>query len=141
MSSSPNHDNEINFPNLEETENFSHNQPSFENSRENGKFKGKNDLEESNYQLQHSVAMASHENRNEKGGEERKGREDTDDANRKERGANHPSQSSFSEAEEKGLLQLKRALFKHDQINEVPGEIVLPRVLPTEQIQTILVII
>ena len=129
LSSSPNHDNENNFPKLEEAENFSHNQPSFVNSRENGKFRETNDLEENNDQLQHSVAMDSQANNNENGGEERKGREDTDDENRKERGANHPSQSSFSEAEEKGLLQLKRALFKHDQINEVPGEIVHTRVL------------
>ena len=67
--------------------------------------------------------MDSQRRNNETEGEERKGREDTDIETRKERVENHPSQSSFSEAEEKGLLQLKRALFKHDQINEVPGEI------------------
>ena len=75
--------------------------------------------------------MDSQLRNNETEGEERKGREDTDIENRKERVENHPSQSSFSEAEEKGLLQLKRALFKHDQINEVPGKMAHKRVPST----------
>ena len=96
-----------------------------EKLRENGKFGRTNNSVENN--LPNIVAMDSHGKNNEKEGERRKGREDTENENKKDDGEyqlhNNSSESNFSEAEEQSLLKLKRALFKHDQINEVPGEI------------------
>lgn len=74
--------------------------------------------------------MAAQTNPNQNRGERGKSREDTVDEQRNENGEyrfhdnqTEVIQSISSETEEKNLLQLKRALFKHDQINEVPGEI------------------
>ena len=74
--------------------------------------------------------MAAQSNPNQNRGERGKSRENTVDDERNDNGEyrshdNQPEviESISSETEEKNLLQLKRALFKHDQINEVPGEI------------------
>ena len=96
-----------------------------EKLRENGKFEGTNNSVENN--LPNIVAMDIHGKNYENGRERRKCREDTENEDRKDDGEyqlhSNSSESNFSEAEEQSLLKLKRALFKHDQINEVPGEI------------------
>ena len=77
-----------------------------------------------------AVAMAAQSNPNQNRGERGNSRDVTVDEERNENGEyrfhdNQPEviRSISSETEEKNLLQLKRALFKHDQINEVPGEL------------------
>ena len=96
-----------------------------EKLRENGKFEGTNNSVDNN--LPNIVAMDIHGKNYENGRERRKCREDTENEDRKDDGEyqlhSNSSESNFSEAEEQSLLKLKRALFKHDQINEVPGEI------------------
>ena len=106
-------------------ENFFDNRSTIESRRDNGKFRGTNDSQVNNDCLTNLVAMDSHGNRNKNEEERENRREDTDEEARQHHKPHRQlqPQSSFSEEEEKSLLQLKRALFKHDQINEVPGEI------------------
>ena len=110
------------MPNIGKTA-FSFNQPTSEKLREDVKFEGRNNSRDSNSHLPNVVAMDSRGNNNKNREEKRKSTEDTEDKER-EKGwePRRYDNQAESEAEEKNLLQLKRALFKHDQINEVPGE-------------------